>query len=173
MHPKPILAVPLPAAVPGQGPVDIRGLLPGALAAPTMPTIACLAGCNNGNVLHPVHLVQQPGEVQLLDLTRLGSHGTVSVPTMCSVFCPFKTDNILPQMPVNTQVQRPQAGDPAWQGRQLVAALCSSPGHWFVFIVFNGAWWRVDSAAGGQVYRADPFTSQSDQLHIHFLAFKQ
>jgi hypothetical protein len=138
-----------------------------------MPTITCPAGCYSGNVLRPVQLVPQPGEVQLLDLARMGNHGTVSVPTMCSVFCPFKTNNILPQVAVNTRVQRPQAGDPAWQGRDLVAALCSSPGHWFVFVTYNGAWWRVDSAAGGQVTRADPFTSQSDQLLIHFLAFKQ
>ena len=90
--------MPLPAPVPGQGPVDIVGLLPGALAAPTMPTITCLAGCTNGNVLHPVQLVPQPGEVQLLDLASLGSHGTVSDSTKCSVFCsPFKPENILPR----------------------------------------------------------------------------
>jgi hypothetical protein len=74
---------------------------------------------------------------------------------------------------VNTRVQRPQAGDPAWQGRQLVAALCSGPGHWFTFVFHNGAWWRVDSAGGGQVYLDDPFTSQSNQMHVNFLAFKQ
>ena len=58
--------------------MDIRGLLPGALAAPIMPTITCLNGCTAGNVLHPVQLVPQPGQVQILDLTRLGTHGPVN-----------------------------------------------------------------------------------------------
>ena len=75
-------------------------------------------------------------------------------------------------MAVTTQVQRPQAGDPAWQGRQLVAALCCSPGHWLTFVVYNGAWWRLDSGGGGQVHRADPFASQTNRLTINFLAFR-
>ena len=64
--------------MPGQGPVDIRGLLPGALANPTLTTITCLTGCTNGNVLQPVQLVPQPGQLQLLDLARVGNHGPVN-----------------------------------------------------------------------------------------------
>ena len=63
--------------MPGQGPVDIRGLLPGALANPNLTTITCLTGCTN-RVLHPVQLVPQPGQLQLLDLARVGNHGPVN-----------------------------------------------------------------------------------------------
>jgi hypothetical protein len=76
------------------------------------------------------------------------------------------------QIPVTTRVQRPQAGDPAWQGRALVAALCHEPGHWISFVLDNGVWWRVDSAGGGRVQQADPFNSQSDNMKILFLGFK-
>jgi hypothetical protein len=71
-------------------------------------------------------------------------------------------------------VQEPQAGDPAWQGRTLVAALCHAPGHWLTFAKDgNNVWWRLDSAGGGQVFRANPFNSQSNNLLIAFLGFKQ
>jgi hypothetical protein len=71
-------------------------------------------------------------------------------------------------------VQEPQAGDPAWQGRTLVAALCHAPGHWISFTKdANGVWWRLDSAGGGQVYRANPFNSQNNYQLIAFLGFKQ
>ena len=74
----PALPLTLPAALPGGGQVDLRGLLPASLAAPTNPTLACLAGCRN-TVLPGVTYAQQPGQVQILDLVRLGANGMVSV----------------------------------------------------------------------------------------------
>ena len=168
LHPVPVLSIPLPAALPGGGQVDLRGLLPATLAAPTNPTLVCLTGCRN-TVLPGVTYATQPGQVQILDLVRLGANGMVS--TFC-VLC-SQPVTLLPQVPVTTRVQRPQAGDPAWQGRTLVAALAQEPGHWVSFVLANGVWWRVDSAGGGRVHQADPFNSQSDQLNIAFLGFKQ
>ena len=75
-------------------------------------------------------------------------------------------------MVVSSPVQEPQAGDPAWQGRQLVAALTWSPGHWVTYVCTNGVWWSVDSAGAG-VLQANPFRLQSPNLTINILAFKQ
>jgi hypothetical protein len=77
LHPIPILSITLPAPLPGGGQVDLRGLLPATLAAPTHPTLACLAGCSN-MVLPAVSYVPQPGQVQILELARLGTNGMVS-----------------------------------------------------------------------------------------------
>ena len=61
-HPDPVLPVPLPAALPGGGQVDLRGLLPAALAAPSNANLAFLTGCRN-TVLPGVTYLQ-PGQAR-------------------------------------------------------------------------------------------------------------
>ena len=62
-------------------------------------------------------------------------------------------------------------GDPIWQGRELVAVIAWSPGHWVSYVCNNGVWWSMDTTGVG-VMEADPFQLQSPNHTINFLAFK-
>ena len=74
---------------------------------------------------------------------------------------------------VTPPVLEPQPQDPVWGGREPVAALVHTPGHWQTFLRIQQVWWLVDSARGGQpVVQANPFQLQSSNRTIHFLAFK-
>jgi hypothetical protein len=72
------------------------------------------------------------------------------------------------QVVVPTPVDEPQQGDPAWQGRQLVAVLVETPGHWVTFVKVAGVWYSVDAV----IAVSDPFANQSPQSVIHLLAFR-
>ena len=72
---------------------------------------------------------------------------------------------------VTSPVLEPQAGDPAWQGRQVVAALTWTPGHWVTYVCVNGIWWSVDTVGAG-VVQANPFLLQGPNMTINFLAFR-
>ena len=74
---------------------------------------------------------------------------------------------------VTTAVEEPQAGDPAWGGREVVAALTSSPGHWVAYLRLQGVWWRVDSGGQGHAIQANPFADQSHRVTIDVLAFRR
>ena len=67
----------------------------------------------------------------------------------------------------------PQAGDPVWGGREVVAALTFSPGHWVTYLRHQGVWWRVDSGGPGTVVQANPFRDQSHHISIDVLALRR
>ena len=65
---------------------------------------------------------------------------------------------------VTTPVMEPVDGDPAYQGRRLVAVLVSKPNHWVTFVKQNNVWWNLDSVSRAAVMQ-NPFTCQS-AMHI-------
>ena len=80
--------------------------------------------------------------------------------------------SVLLQMINAALVEEPRSGpggDPAWQGRELVAALVSTPGHWVPYLRVQGVWWEVD----GGIRQANPFQNQSPHSSVSFLAFRQ
>jgi len=77
------------------------------------------------------------------------------------------------QVRVTSPVEEPQARDLVWGGREVVAALTFSPGHWVTYLRHQGVWWRVDSAAGGTVVQASPFGDQNNRITIDVLAFRR
>ena len=76
IYPDPILHLPMPQTSTGDAPLDLRPLIQTALAAPVNSTLTCLLGC--GPQLLQCSLIQQPGQVQIIDLVRIGHSGTVS-----------------------------------------------------------------------------------------------
>ena len=79
---------------------------------------------------------------------------------------------LLPQVVNTAPVEEPRSGpggDAAWQGRELVAALVSTPGHWVPYLRVQGAWWEVD----GRIRQMNPFQNQSPNSIVSFLAFRQ
>ena len=111
------------------------------------------SGCNPGQFLDSM-LVQQQGDVQLLHLVRLGQFGTVS---HFLTFCTCTSWRCNLQVRVTSALVEPQAGDPVWGGREGVAALPFSPGHWVTYlrVRHQGVWWRVDSGGRSTVVQAN------------------
>ena len=71
------LHLPVPNHSAGQAPVDLRPLVVAGLAAPVHSTLVCSGNCGQSSI--PCVLVPQPGQVMILDLVRVGHHGTVSI----------------------------------------------------------------------------------------------
>ena len=61
---------------------------------------------------------------------------------------------------MTTPVLEPEDGDPAFQGRRLVAVLVSKPNHWVTFVKVDGVWWNLDSVSNVAVIQ-NPFTCQT------------
>ena len=71
-----------------------------------------------------------------------------------------------------TPVEEPRSGpggDPAWQGKELVAALVRTPGHWVPYLRVQGVWWEVD----GGIRQINPFINQTPNSLVSFLAFRR
>ena len=60
------------------------------------------------------------------------------------------------QVAATSQVLEPRAGDVDWHGREVIAALCHSPGHWRAYVKVQGVWWHMDRVAG-TIIQANPF----------------
>ncbi len=80
---------------------------------------------------------------------------------------------LLAQVRNTTKVMEPRPGDAVWQGRQPVAVLAETPGHWKTFLRVGGVWWLVDQGAGG-IILANPFVWQSIDVNmtINYIALK-
>ena len=71
---------------------------------------------------------------------------------------------------VTTPVMELEDGDPAYQGRRLVAVLVSKPNHWVTFVKLDNVWWNLDSVSNVAVAQ-NPFTCQSARHIIMQLWF--
>ena len=74
---------------------------------------------------------------------------------------------------VTSPLLEPQPQDPVWEGKEAIAALVHTPGHWKTYLKIKQQWWLVDSAGGDQgVMQANPFHQQSSHQTINLLAFR-
>ena len=76
-YPDPILHVPLPWQPDGQNQVDLQPLVQAAMAAPINNTLICRGVPRCSVELLDCQLFAQQGEVQIIDLVRVGQHGPV------------------------------------------------------------------------------------------------
>ena len=131
------------------------------LAVPQGVTLQCqLQPAPCGRQLLNCHLLEQQGDILILDLVRLGQYGTVGVGSILvqEMLCawsltlfifPFLSDLPFPSLTVTLQalvtsrVAEPLAGDPVWRNRNLVAVLVQEPGHWLTYLHQNLLWWQV------------------------------
>ena len=67
--------MPVGTGWPGAVPVDLHPLYLAALALPPIASLRCQAACSQA--LLATHLVPQPGQAMVLELSRLGGIGSV------------------------------------------------------------------------------------------------
>ena len=153
MYPEPLLHLLLPNDPQGRE-VVLGPLVAPAMATPLQNQLICgLPQCDSRQV--PATLHAQPGAVLILSLSRLG----------------FGPDGTLRRLLITSPIQEPRDGEATFFGKEMVAVLVSTPGHWITYIKLRGVWWCVDSVRAHAVQR-NPFQCQSPQHMIMQLWFK-
>ena len=89
----PILHVPLPLVQDHQNRVDLQPLVQTTMAYPVNNTLICQGQSRCSATLLEYQLVPVQGEVQIIDLVRLGQHGSVRFQHFITLLIPLFTDS--------------------------------------------------------------------------------
>ena len=65
-----------------------------------------------------------------------------------SVSFRFELYSFLLQNMVTTPVTEPQDGDAAFFGKNCIAALVNTPGHWITYVKIASSWWCLRIVVG-------------------------